>query len=209
MDRPDDGAQVRRARTVLAFADGQRTSVVAFRCSAMSRPSAVPANATASAGSMDSWNCPSDRAVQPGFPPSSGLRSSNWPAWSRSPSACTSPIGPARIWPAKRLTRNSPCHQRSNGPDDSGSGGPPAASHAVLEDISNRQPSSNNVPRRSSGATPTPRGWPGRASGWSVPMRSPTSKSWNDIRDGMRSPARSNSASSITRGTARSTSWSS
>src|SRR4051794_16392466 len=39
------------------------------RRSAMSRPFAAPANATASAGSMDSWNYPSDRAVRPGFPP--------------------------------------------------------------------------------------------------------------------------------------------
>ncbi len=29
-------------------------------------------------------------------PPSSVLKSSNWPAWSRSPRACTSPTGPAR-----------------------------------------------------------------------------------------------------------------
>ena len=68
---------------------------------------------------------------------------------------------------------------------------------------------SRSVPRRSSGATPTPSGWPGGASGWSVPMRNPTSKSWNDIPSGIRSPARSRSVSSITRGTARSTSCSS
>ena len=47
---------------------------------------------------------------------------------------------------------------------------------------------SRSVPRRSSGATPTPSGWPGGASGWSVPMRNPTSKSWNDIPSGIRSP---------------------
>jgi hypothetical protein len=35
----------------------------------MSRPSAAPANATASTASRDSWNRPDDRAVRPGFPP--------------------------------------------------------------------------------------------------------------------------------------------
>ena len=68
---------------------------------------------------------------------------------------------------------------------------------------------SRSVPRRSSGTTATPSGWPGGASGGSVPMKNPTSKSWNDIPSGIRSPARSRSVSWITRGTARSTSCSS
>ena len=64
-------------------------------------------------------------------------------------------------------------------------------------------------PRRSFGATRTPSGWLGGASGWSAPMRSPTSRSWSGIRSGDRSPARSSSGSSSIPGTARSTSWSS
>src|SRR3954471_18269534 len=39
------------------------------RCSTMSRPSAAPADATASAGSTGCCTTPRDRAVRPGFPP--------------------------------------------------------------------------------------------------------------------------------------------
>ncbi len=81
-----------------------------------------------------------------------------------------------------------PGHQRSDGPSDPQSSGPPAASHSVLADVSHRRPVQGAPPRRSSGAMPTPSGWPGGASGWSVPMRNPTSKSWNDIPSGIRSP---------------------
>jgi len=61
--------QVRRARTVLAIAQGQRTGVVAFQMQSTAKPSAALANATASAGWTDCWNRPSDRAARPGFPP--------------------------------------------------------------------------------------------------------------------------------------------
>ena len=44
----------------------------------------------------------SDRATSPDFPPCNGLRSSDWHAWNQSPRDCTSLIGRARIWPAKR-----------------------------------------------------------------------------------------------------------
>jgi hypothetical protein len=36
------------------------------------------------------------------FPPCSGLKSSNWPAWSRLPRGCTLPSGPAKTSPAWR-----------------------------------------------------------------------------------------------------------
>src|ERR1700694_5026882 len=41
------------------------------------------------------------RAACPDSPPCNGPRSSDWPAWNRSPRACTSPTGPARTWPVR------------------------------------------------------------------------------------------------------------
>ncbi len=64
-------------------------------------------------------------------------------------------------------------------------------------------PGSSSGPRRCSGATPTPSGWPGRASGPSAPMRCLTSRCSNGTRSAGPSPARSSSRSSSTPGTAR------
>ena len=97
-----------------------------------------------------------------------------------------------------------PGHQRSRRSKPSTPGGPPAASHAVLADVSHRhslQGACREDPlvlrqRRAVG--------PAGLLGGLLPMRNPTSKSWNDIPSGIRSPARSRSVSSITRGTARS-----
>ena len=156
-----------------------------------------------------SWNHPNGPGDRPGFPPCNVHRSFNWPAWSQSPRACTSPTGRARIWPAKRSKMGS---SRPSAIGRSKRSSIRWTSSRIARGIGGRLAStltSRSVPRRSSGATPTPSGWPGGASGWSVPMRNPTSKSWNDIPSGIRSPARSRSVSSITRGTARSTSCSS
>ena len=47
------------------------------------------------------------RADRSRSPLCNGHKSLNWPVWSRLPRGCTSPTGPARIWPAKRLTTRS------------------------------------------------------------------------------------------------------
>ena len=59
------------------------------------------------------------------------------------------PLGRARIWPVKRSRWDCPGHQRSDGPSDPQSGGPPAASHAVLGGRL-RIDTSRSVPKRSS-----------------------------------------------------------
>ena len=79
-----------------------------------------------------------DRATRPDFPPSRGLRSSDWPAWSRSPRDCTSPTGRARIWPAKRSKTASSRPSATGRSDDPQRGGPPTAPHTVLADGPNR-----------------------------------------------------------------------
>ena len=74
------------------------------------------------------------RVARSRFPRCNGPKSWNWPAWSRSPRGCTSPTGPARIWPVRRWpTRSSP--------DQPGHGSPHLArcrsatpSDPVLED---------------------------------------------------------------------------
>ena len=51
---------------------------------------------------------PPQRAGRPArIPPCNVHRSFNWPAWSQSPRACTSPTGRARIWPVKRSKMGS------------------------------------------------------------------------------------------------------
>ena len=47
------------------------------------------------------------RVVRSRSPPCNGHRSLNWPVWSRLPRGCTSPIGPARTWPAKQWRTGS------------------------------------------------------------------------------------------------------
>ena len=122
---------------------------------------------------------PPQRAGRPaGFPPCNVYRSFNWPARSQSPRVCTSPMDEPGIPPSGRRW-DRPGHQRSDGPSDPQSGGPPAASHAVLADVSHRHSLQGACREDPLGATPTPSGRPGGASGWSVPMRNPTSKSWN------------------------------
>ena len=96
--------QVRRARTVLAIASGQRTVAVASRlecdggtvCRTCRRY-----NDTGIRGLLEEPRRPGRFAR---IPPSSVPRSSNSPAWNRSPRACTSPTGQARTW----LGRSSP-----------------------------------------------------------------------------------------------------
>ena len=139
-----------------------------------------------------SWNHPNGPGDRPGFPPCNVHRSFNWPAWSQSPRACTSPTGRARIWPAKRSKMDRPGHQRSDGPSDPQSGGPPAASHAVLADVSHRH--SLQGACRSDPLVPRQRRAVGPAGLLVVcAVRNPTSKSWNVIPSGIRSPARSRS----------------
>ncbi|WP_406697851.1 hypothetical protein V5E97_03290 [Singulisphaera sp. Ch08] len=48
-----------------------------------------------------------DHIGRPGFPPCSGPRSLNSPAWSRSREVCTSPIGAAPSWPDRRSAPGS------------------------------------------------------------------------------------------------------
>ena len=122
-----------------------------------------------------SWNHPNGPGDRPGFPPCNVHRSFNWPAWSQSPRACTSPTGRARIWPAKRSKMGS---SRPSAIGRSKRSSIRWTSSRIARGIGGRLAStltSRSVPRRSSGATPTPSGWPGGASGWSVPMRNPTS----------------------------------
>ena len=139
------------------------------------------------------------------FPPSSGPRSSNWPAWSRSPGACTSPTGPARTWPARRSPTAS---SRPSAPARSAGSWMRSISSRIAPATGGRPgstPGSRSGPRRSSGATPTPSGWPSGASGSSAPTRCPTTRCSNATRSAGPSPARSSSRSSSTPGTARST----
>jgi hypothetical protein len=88
--------------------------------------------------------------------PCNGLRSSNWPAWSRSPRGCTSPTGPARTWPARRSPTTSwtpsagapfgrSCTTWTCSRIAPATGGPPAW-----------MPGSRSGPRRCSGATEMP-----------------------------------------------------
>ena len=201
--------QVQRAQVLLAVAAGEpiRTLAIRTQCN----PSTVwrICRRYEDAGLPDLLE-PPQRAGRPArISPCNVRRSFNWPAWSQSPRACTSPTGRARIWPAKRSKMGS---SRPSAIGRSKRSSIRWTSSRIARGIGGRLAStltSRSVPRRSSGATPTPSGWPGGASGWSVPMRNPTSKSWNDIPSGIRSPARSRSVSSMTRGTARSTSCSS
>ena len=80
------------------------------------------------------------RAPRADFPPSSGPRSSPWPALSRSPGACTSPTGPVRIWPARRSTTGS---SRPSAPERSADPGrrrSPTAPDPLLADRPARRP---------------------------------------------------------------------
>ena len=133
--------QVQRAQILLAVAAGEpiRTLAIRTQCD----PSTVwricrryeDAGLARSPGTT-----PTGRATGPDFPPCNVPRSFNWPAWSPSPRACTSPTGPARIWPAKRSQTGSSRPSAIGRSSDPQSGGPPAASHAVLEDVSHRHP---------------------------------------------------------------------
>ena len=113
-------------------------------------------------------------------PPSSEPRSSNWPAWSRSPRDCTSPTGPARTWPDRpsptaswspsaRARSGESCTTWTCSPTAPATGRPPAST-----------PSSRSGPRKCFGATAMRNGWPARASGRWPSMRCPTSRSWSD-----------------------------
>ena len=93
--------QVRRARIVLANARGVRTSTIAFQMQCDEATVWRTCRRYEQSGLAGLLALPAGRDIPTGFPPSSGLRSSNWPAWSQSPRGCTSPTGPARTWPAK------------------------------------------------------------------------------------------------------------
>ena len=103
-----------------------------------------------------SWHHPNGPGDWPRIPPATGPDRSDWPAWNRSPRACTSPTGPSP-GPARQAVarRDRPGHQRPDDPQILDQGGPRAASHSVLADLSPGCPSSRNGPR-SSGAMPTP-----------------------------------------------------
>ena len=199
---------VRRTRTVLAIAAGERTSPLTSPVGVRRRHRASHVPTLRRHGGMGpSRTASATGPPGPDFPPSSGPRSSHSPAWSRSPGACTSPTGRVRIWPGEP----SPTELSSRsapGPSAGSStgwicnrtapatGGRPAAT-----------PGSRPALRRSSGATGTPSGWPGGATGSSAPMRSPTSRSSNGSRSAGPSLARSSSKSSTTLATAPSISW--
>ena len=97
--------QVRRARILLGIADGGTDSNPGLPdpVRRIDRPSHLPSLRTPGAirppGVAQAVGTP-DRD----FPPCNVPRSSNWPAWSPWPRACTSPTGPARTW----LGRPSP-----------------------------------------------------------------------------------------------------
>ena len=68
-------------------------------------------------------------------------------------------------------------------------------------------PGSRRGRSKSFGAMAMRLGWPNRASGWCVSMRSRPSRSWSVTRSAERSPGRSSNRSSTTPGTGRSTCW--
>src|SRR5512135_601244 len=88
--------QVQHARIVLAVAEGQRVQEVAaqMRCD----PSTVWRLCRRYEQGGLAWLLAD---LPRRFPPCSGPRSSNWPAWSQWPRGCTSPTGAARIWPVR------------------------------------------------------------------------------------------------------------
>ena len=155
-----------------------------------------------------SWNHPNGPGDRPGSPPCNVADRFN--------SACLEPVAKGlhiTLWTSQDLCPPSgrrwdrPGHQRSDGPSDPQSGGPPAASHAVLADVSHRhslQGACREDPlvlrqRRAVG--------PAGLLGGLCRSRNPTSKSPNQAHPAF--DPRLDRASSITRGTARSTSCSS
>ena len=175
--------QVRRARTVLAIAQGQRTSVVAFQMQCDVETVRRTCQRYRKLGLDGLLEPARDRAARPGFPPLQRAQIVQL--------ACLEPVAKGlhiTHWTSQDLARQAverwdrPGHQRSDGPKRSSIRW---TSSRIALGIGGRlgsTRSSRSVPRRSSGATPTPSGWPGGASGWSVPMRSPTSRSWSAIR---------------------------
>ena len=200
--------QIQRAQILLAVAAGEPVGSPPSAPNAIRQPSGESAAAMRSRAYPSSCDRPNGPGDRPGFPPCNALRSFSWPAWSRSPRACTLPTGRARIWPAKRSKMGSFRHQRPDNPSHPQSGGPPTASHSVLEDISNRRPIqagaekilwcyayAERLARRGFGVVCAD-----EKPNFQVLERHP-------IRPSI--PGSIPTASSITRGTGRSTSWSS
>jgi hypothetical protein len=100
--------QVQHARIVLAVAHGESIQAVASRLEC--NPSTVwRVCRRYEQGGLEMLLLDDSRVGRPQeiSPPSREPRSSNWPAWSRLPRACTSPTGPARISPVKRSPTES------------------------------------------------------------------------------------------------------
>jgi hypothetical protein len=81
---------------------GNRSTNCPSARSVTPRPSGAPAASARARVYPASWRRRDGPGDPPGSPPSDGPGSSDWPAWSRSPRACTSPTGPARTRPARR-----------------------------------------------------------------------------------------------------------
>jgi hypothetical protein len=94
--------QVQHARIVLAVAAGEPIQSVADRLEC-DRTTVWRACRRYEQGGWKERLLDEPRLGRPQeiSPPSSVPRSSNGPAWSQSPKACTSPTGPARIWLAR------------------------------------------------------------------------------------------------------------
>src|SRR5437588_7312455 len=95
--------QVQHARIVLAVADGESIGAIAARLEC--DPATVwRVCRRYEQGGLKSLLLDEPRLGRPQeiSPPCSGLRSSNWPAWSPSPKGYTSLTGPARIWLVRR-----------------------------------------------------------------------------------------------------------
>ena len=186
MDRPDDGESKsaglgRSWRSPMGNAPAWSHS----RCSAMSRPSAVPANAAAERG-LDGLLEPPQRPVRPARispPPAGSDRRIGLPG-ADCQGLAHHPLDEPGSGPPSGRRRDRPGHQRSNGPDILERGGPPAASHAVLADVSDRRRFKERAEKILWCYTNADAVGPAGLSGWSVPTRSPTSRSWNDIRAG-------------------------
>ena len=193
--------QVQRARAVLALAGGERVQAVAFQMPC--DPSTVWRICRRYEQSgLEGLLSDAPRSGHPVeiSPPCSAPKSCNWRVWSRSLRGCISPIGLARIWPARRSPK---ALYRSSVPAVCGvSCGRLTCSH-IARAIGKLRASSN-ARRRFSGVTPTPDACYAAASGSSASTRCLISKPLSASLSAGRFPALLNSRSSSTYAMARS-----